>query len=108
MRAGDLTKRVAFQSPIEDRDRNGKIVQSWRNEFTVWAHVKALRGGETVMQARVAAKAPAIVTVRRSSQSRQIQSDWRAVIDGRIYDIKELPRMSDDRAYLEMLAEGRA
>lgn len=100
--------RVMFQSPVEDRDRDGKIIQAWRDEFTVHANVKPLRGGEADMQSRVTAKAPAILTVRRSGQTSRIQADWRAIVDGRIYNIKEYPRVTDSRAFLEMLAEGRA
>lgn len=107
MRAGDLTKRAALSEPVEAVDADGQIVQSYALRATVWANVKPLRGGESVMQARMESRSPAIITVRASSQSRQITSEWRAVIDGKTYHVREDPRETQDRAFLEFLAEAR-
>lgn len=103
--AGDLTKRATFQQPVEGRDADGMIVQRYDDQFTVWCHVRPLRGGEAVMQARLASRSPAILTVRASSDARRITSEWWAVIDGRTYHIREDWRESQDRAWLEMLGE---
>lgn len=107
MQAGDLSARAAFLSPVQSRDEDGQIVQGWTDEFTVWVNVKYLRGGEAVMQARMQSHTPAILTARVSPQSRRITSEWRAVIDGRVFEVKEDPRPTPDRAWLEMLAEGQ-
>lgn len=105
MKAGDLTKRVTLLEPIEALDRDRQVVHSWADRGTVWCHVRWLRGGESVMQARLASKSPAIVTVRASTLTRRITSDWRVRIGGREFEAKEDPRESDDRAFLEMLVE---
>lgn len=68
-------------------------------------HVHYLRGSEAVMQARLVSKSPAILTIRASAETRAITSEWRAVIDAVIFDLKEDPRPSEDGACLEMLAE---
>ncbi|MFV0410292.1 MAG: head-tail adaptor protein, partial [Paracoccus sp. (in: a-proteobacteria)] len=47
-----------------------------------------------------------LITVRASNQARRITSEWRAQINGKWFDIKEDPRETQDRAFLEMLAEG--
>ena len=104
--AQHLTQRAAFYEPFEERDADGMLVQSWLLRFTLAAHVLYLRGSEAVMQARLQSKNPAIITVRESSQARAITSEWRAEIGGKLYDIKEDPRPSQDRRLLEMLAEG--
>ena len=57
------------------------------------------------MQARLVSKAPVILTVRASADSRTITSEWRAVIGGVMFDLKEDPRPSENGACLEMLAE---
>ncbi|WP_313353213.1 phage head closure protein [Paracoccus sp. (in: a-proteobacteria)] len=103
--ASDLTKRAAFRKPIKQPDANGKVIQGYNLQFTLWANVLPLRGGESVMQARLVSKNPAIITVRACEWSRLITSEWKIRIDGREYDIKEDPRESQDRAFLEMLAE---
>lgn len=105
MKAGQLTKRATLLEPIEAVDADGQLVQSWAERGTVCCNVRWLRGGESVMQARLASKSPAIVTVRASALTRRITSDWRVRIDGREFEAKEDPRESDDRAFLEMLVE---
>ncbi|MBB1493392.1 head-tail adaptor protein, partial [Paracoccus sp. MC1854] len=64
------------------------------------------RAAEAVMQARLVSKAPVIITVRRSAQSEGITSEWRAVVGGVIFDLKEDPRPSEDGGFFEVLAEG--
>lgn len=105
IRAGALTKRAAFSAPFKETDANGKRIQRYDHQFTIWANVRHLRGGESVMQARLVSRSPAIVTVRAFAGSRRITSEWRIVIDSRTYDVKEDPRETQDRAFLELLAE---
>lgn len=105
--AGDLTKRATLQAPQEAVDADGQIVQAYPAQGTVWANLRPLRGGEAVMQSRMQSRSPAIITVRASSLTRRITSEWRAVIDGKTYHVKEDPRETQDRAFLEFLAEAR-
>lgn len=105
MEAGNLTQLATFQSPVQSADDDGQLHQGWRDEFTIWVNVKYLRGGEAVMQARMQSHTPAILTVRASPQSRRITSEWRAAIDGRVFEVKEDPRPTQDRAWLELLVE---
>lgn len=107
MRAGQLTKMATLLMPVEDLDEDRQPIRRYDDQGKVWCNVRWLRGGESVMQARMTAKSPAIVTVRTSSLSRQITSEWRMLIDGREFDVKEHPRESDDRAFFELLVEGK-
>lgn len=106
MDAGKLDRRVTFQTKTKIRTPSGGWTDGWDDEFTVWAQIKPLRGGETVMQARMAAKNPVIVIVRASALTKQIEHNWRAVIDGKPYEIRENPRLREGRDGFEMLAEG--
>ena len=104
--AGQLNWRVTFQSFVMIEDDMGGVIEGWEDRFTLWAHVRYLRGSEAVMQASLVSKAPVIITVRRSAQSAGITSEWRAIISGVIFDLKEDPRPSEDGGVMEMLAEG--
>lgn len=107
MTAGKLDYRAAFAEPIKERDEDGGVIQRYEDQFTVWTGVRWLRGGEAVMQSRMQSRSPAILTVRKTPDTERITSEWRVVLDGREFDVKEDPRPSDDRGYLEMLAEAK-
>lgn len=104
--AGRLDQRVTFQQAVTFRDPDGMLIQGWQDRLTLWCHVRYLRGSEAVMQARLVSRAPVILTLRASAAPRAITSEWRAVIGGVIFDLKEDPRPSEDGGFLEMLAEG--
>lgn len=106
MQAGNLDTRATFQSPVMSRDADGQLVQGWQAEFTTWCNVMYKRGTEAAEQARMMSQRPVVLTIRASSQARRVTSEWRAVIDGRAYDIKEDPTPTPDRAFLQMLAIG--
>lgn len=105
MAAGDLSQRYRFERRVEVADGSGNFEGGWELQFTVAANRKYLRGGESVMASRLDAKSPVILRIRSSAQARTITNDWRAV-DARtaeIFNIRERPQESDDRAFLEML-----
>jgi len=77
--AGDLYYRVHCQRRVERDDGYGNTVAEFATEFTVRAAYRHLRGGEAVMASRLANRHPVLITVRASSQTRQINSDWRLV-----------------------------
>lgn len=108
MRAGDLTQLAHFQRPEKGRDADGNAILSYPEAFSAWVHLRPLRGGESVMAARMESKAPAIVTVRASVQSRPVTSEWRVLIGGRVYECREDPRETQDRAMFEILVESGA
>ncbi|MDW9855062.1 head-tail adaptor protein [Sinorhizobium meliloti] len=106
--AGKLDRRLRFEARQEiDNGHGSPMSGDWLLRFTVWGKRLFLRGGETVLAARLESRQPAILTIRDSKQAREITSDWRVVdtSDGRVYNIRENPKLSDDRAFLEMLVE---
>lgn len=107
MDAGRLDQRFRFEKRIEADDGYGNSQGDWHVQFTLWAGRKFLRGGEAVLAARLEARQPAILTIRNSTDARQITADWRAIDDRTetVYAIREDPKMTDDRAFLEFLVE---
>ena len=103
--SNNLMRTATFFEPIKGRDSDGKRIISEVERFTVPAGLKPLRGGESVMQARLTSRSPAIVTVMADSQSRTITSEWVVSISGRKYQAKEDPRESEDFSLLELLVE---
>lgn len=112
MGAGRLDRRLSFEAPKQIEDGAGNYVDGFELQFTQAANIKFMRGGESVLAARLESTQPAIVTIRASTQARAIGNDWRAV-DARagmdehgkprvVYQIKEIPRESDNRSYLEI------
>jgi SPP1 family predicted phage head-tail adaptor len=110
MQAGDLDRRIAFDAPVVGDDGHGGEVNGWTSDddaVKVSAHIRYLRGGETVQAERLAGRQPAVITVRRSSQTRLIDTSWRVrdAQSGDIYNIRSGPVPSDDRLYLEFTVE---
>lgn len=106
MRVTDLDRVVSFQRRGEVDDGHGnKVDGDFAEVFREWARVKPMKGGEGVVEARLSARQPAILTVRSIAAAEAVNSDWIAVTGGVAWNIKEPPRLTDDRQFLEMLVE---
>ena len=108
---GDLDYRATFALRETVETDMGGTQDEWVPQFVEWAGVKHLRGGESVMQARLASRNPVIVTIRNSARARQITSEWAVRLRSRSgvakdYEIKEDPRPTAADGFLEFLAEG--
>jgi SPP1 family predicted phage head-tail adaptor len=108
--AGALRNRLTFQSRGQEADGWGgepKAAGAFVDRFTVWAAMKPLHGSEAVQAARLTGRQPYIVTVRQSSDTRQIKTGWRiedARQPGRYLNITALSDPDGQRAWLEILA----
>jgi head-tail adaptor len=108
--AGDLRDRLIFQRRGQGDDGLGGTgaFGPWEDQFTVWAALLPLRGSEAVMGSRLAGRQPYIISVRQSSQTRQINTDWQ-IVDARnanrVFAVSAPPTDPDgQRAWLEILA----
>lgn len=104
--AGDLYYKVHCQKRVAQDDGYGNTVSDFATQFTVRAAFTHLRGGETVVASRLENKHPMIVTVRSSTQTRQINSDWRLVDarDGTAWAVRDVTPETD-RQWISLLCE---
>ena len=103
--AGSLYHKVIFDLIEEVEDGKGGFDQV-AVTFETRAHIRFLRGGETVQAARLQGRQPVVVTVRRSSKSMQIDADtvMRDMRTGTVYNIRAVVP-TEDRQFIEITAE---
>lgn len=104
--AGDLFYRVAFDKRESQSDGYGNEDGSFVEQFQRRAGFTFLRGGETVIAARLEGRQPVIVLVRSDAQTRLVDADWqmRDVRTSTVYAVKStIP--SDDRQWLHITVE---
>jgi head-tail adaptor len=104
--AGQFDKRVIFDSPSASSDGAGGTTSGWSEEFSTPASYLRLRGGETVLAARLSGNQPTIITVRYSSQTKMVTQSWRGrdANTGEVFNLRAIVP-TDDRAYFEITAE---
>jgi SPP1 family predicted phage head-tail adaptor len=107
--AGDLRGRIHLQSRTAIDDGYGnEVAGPWSTRFTVAAGFKPRLGGEEVMAARLGGQQPWIITIRQSSETRQVTTDWRIVDardERRVFNIRSIVDPDGKRAFLEILAQ---
>lgn len=104
--AGTLKERVSFAARNGQDDGYGNPVSGWVEQFQDAAEYKHLRGGETVIAARLENRHPQVVRVRASTATRRVTSDWR-ITDVRTsvqYAIRDVTA-STDRKWIDFLCE---
>ncbi|PWR24568.1 head-tail adaptor protein [Zavarzinia aquatilis] len=117
--AGDLVRRVAFDARDVLDDGFGNGVETWQQRLVCRAGFTFLRGGESVIAARLEGRQPIVVRVRASSSTRQIGADWRmrdlragawaadaggAYWAGPVYAVRSVIP-SPDRQWLDIMVE---
>ncbi|KKB81020.1 phage head-tail adapter protein [Devosia soli] len=110
-RAGALRERVHCQMAEPQDDGWGTPLPgagAFVTKFTISAGLKPRTGGEGVDAARLGGTQPFVVTVRNTSQTRQITTAWRLVDarnENRIFAITSPPADPDGKnQWLEFLA----
>lgn len=106
MKSGQLFDRMAFDAPTLAADGHGGNVSGWSEQFTCYANIMFLRGGETVQAARLQGRQPVVVTIRNNTEGQAVLPSWRMrdARSGTVYNIRSIVR-SDDRMFLELTAE---
>ena len=107
--AGQLRVRVRFDMLVETPDPAGGSSKVWEEQFTHWAAIKPLRGGEDVQAQRLQGLQPVLIVVRKDSQTKAIEPSWRAVelLSGvaiRYYALKTAEDMERQNRFITMLA----
>lgn len=104
--AGDLKRRVAFDRRSPNPDGYGNTVADWAEQFNVAAGYMHLKGGESVMAARLEGQHMQVIFVRLSSQTLAVTTDWRIrdTRAGTLYNIRDITP-TEDRQWLEFLVQ---
>lgn len=108
-RHGALLDRVHFQSrPLVDDGFGNQVPGgAFETQFTVFAHLRPLRGNETVIAARLEGRQPYVLTVRQSPATRRVTEAWQiadAGDAGRTFAITAPPADPDGKnRWIEML-----
>jgi len=74
--AGDLIHSVAFGKRVEQGDEFGNTQGPFAEQFSCRAAYLHLKGGESVLAARLEGKHSQVIRVRFNSNTRQITADW--------------------------------
>ena len=108
MSASELRERLTFAQRALQSDGfgNNGAVGDFADEFTVAARVAPRLGGEEVFAARLTGRNPAMITVRYSSDTAKITTDWRATNarSGEVWNIRSAIA-TERKDFIEMLAE---
>lgn len=107
MSSAELREKVTFSQRAIVSDGYGNNEGEYVDEFTVAARIRPRLGGEEVMAARLQGKNLATITVRYSSDTAQITTDWRAT-DARTDDkwnIRSVVNPDERKMFLELLCE---
>lgn len=104
--AGDLYYRVAFDRRQDVEDGYGNTVAGWAEQFQCRAAYRHLRGGEGVMAGRLQGHHLQVITVRASSETKQVTTEWRVrdARDGTVFNIRDVT-VETDRAWISLLVE---
>lgn len=104
--AGDLIERVAFERPVSGSDGAGGVHNGFQEWYACRAQFIHLRGGESVLAARLEGRHSQVIRVRSCSTAREITTDWRAR-DKRsdtVFNIRDVTP-SSDRLWIDFLVE---
>ena len=105
--AGQLRETVAFDERILVDDGYGNMEGDFVEQFQCRAGFTFLRGGEAVIASRLEGRQPMVARVRESSQTRQIEPDWRLrdLRTGASYAVRSVAP-TPDRQWIDVAAEG--
>ncbi|WP_347311369.1 head-tail adaptor protein [Defluviimonas sp. SAOS-178_SWC] len=106
MPAPVLIEAIAFDAPTSTDNGQGGTILGWVERLCVRAEFRFLRGGETVLQARLAGQQTIVAKIRASAASREITPEWRMrdIRTSVVYNIRSIVP-TDDRHYLELTCQ---
>lgn len=98
---GKLNKRITFVERGEIEDEIGQIKQGFRDVRTVWATVKALRGGEYYEAQKLRPETTYKITTRYHAG---ITPDMMIRYNGKLMEILTVQNVSEANTMLEIQA----
>ena len=110
MRAGRIDRRITIQEATRTQDALGEPVPAWSFLATVWAEVRAARGGGGEREGegeKLEATELRLFRIRYSSTVSSVGPQHRIIYDGKTYDIRAVAQIGR-REGLAITAEARA
>lgn len=106
MRAGQLTRSIAIQQRSTGRDSFGQQLETWTDVKSVYAYIEALSGNERVAAQSLATDVSHRITVRWDSifSDPRVASTYRAVYQGRYFNIGAVLNVDEANRVIELLA----
>jgi SPP1 family predicted phage head-tail adaptor len=103
MQAGRLRYRLEVQRPVESRDDQGGVVQSWSTVHTVWGDLEPLRAKELLEAAKIEARLSHRLTLRHYPG---LAPTWRLRLAGttRVFQPYQVRDVHERRRLTEVLA----
>lgn len=113
--AGAMTRLLSWQKRVETNpdapNDYGNTQSVWTEQFRSNAARTPMRGGESVMAARLQGTQPYVLRIYQSAAARAVRTDWRAVDvrSGQVLQVKAISDPDDRGAVLDVLVvEGAA
>lgn len=103
---GDLRDEIRLERQVSVPDGAGGSVITWQAVLTAPAHIRPIRGGETVMAGRLASTETIVVTIRNQPALATSSQTWRLIStrSNRVFDIKSIT-VDDRRAFVDFLCQ---
>lgn len=103
---GALRFRAVFDKRATAADAgDGLKPGDWIEQFTRWCGILYLRGGEEVISQRMAGVVPAVLTVYSDSETRRIDSSWRARVANVHFNIRAVPPPDSKPLTIDILCD---
>lgn len=104
--AGRLKNRVAFDKRGTGSDGAGGTTTVFVEQFRRAAGFTHLRGGETVLAARLAGQHTIVVRVRADSLTRTVTTGWqvRDLGSGTVYAVRDI-EIEENRAFVSLTCQ---
>ena len=99
MRIGRYRHRIALQQNTPTQADDGSRVDNWRTVATVWGELLETRGREFLAAQEAHSELNAKIKIR---YRHDVRSEWRALFDGRIFDIQHVADLKGRRREIEL------
>ncbi len=97
---------VAFDSLVAGTNDYGGMVDDWSEQFRTTAGYLHLRGGETVLAARLTGQHTQVIRARSTPNTRLVTADWRIrdTRSGLAFNIRDV-EIGLDRLHIDFLCQ---
>jgi SPP1 family predicted phage head-tail adaptor len=96
---GRYRHRIELQQNTPTQADDGSRVDNWRTVATVWGELLEIRGREYLAAAEAHSELNAKIKIRYRPD---VRPEWRALFDGRTFDIQHVADLKGRRRELEL------